>query len=128
MARDILWIGLLMGLVSLGMGWWAYNRQMAAWQTMVFTTLTLAQMGNALATRSDNDTLVEIGIFSNPSLLGSVLLTLVLQLAVIYVPFLQGIFETVSLTPAELAISLLFSLIVLAAVETVKWLRKRMAK
>ncbi len=128
MIRDILWIGLLMGLVSLGMGFWAYTRQMAAWQTMVFTTLTLAQMGNALATRSDNDTLFEIGIFSNPSMLGSVLLTLVLQLAVIYVPFLQEIFETVALSPMELTISLLFSLVVIAAVETVKWLRKRSVK
>ncbi len=127
MARDILWIGLLMGLVSLGMGLWAYNRQMPAWQTMVFTTLTLAQMGNALATRSEDDTLVEIGLFSNPAMLGSVLLTLLLQLAVIYVPFLQNIFETVALSPTELAISLLFSLVVILAVESVKWLRKRLA-
>jgi Ca2+-transporting ATPase len=47
MGRDILWIGLLMGLVSLGMGYWAWTTGHSTWQTMVFTTLTLSQMGNA---------------------------------------------------------------------------------
>ncbi len=126
MARDILWIGLLMGLVSLAVGWWAYGRQMPAWQTMVFTTLTLAQMGNALVTRSDSNTLLQIGIFSNPAMLGSVLLTLVLQMLVIYVPFLQGVFDTVALTPGELGVSLAASLPVMLAVDAVKLLRQRL--
>ncbi len=51
MARDILWIGLLMGLVSLGVGYLYYqmdpSTSPAVWQTVTFTTLTLAQMGNA---------------------------------------------------------------------------------
>jgi Ca2+-transporting ATPase len=58
-------------------------------------------------------------------LLNAVLLTLVLQLAVIYVPFLQSVFKTNPLTAAELAISLLLSTIVFWAIELNKWWFRR---
>jgi Ca2+-transporting ATPase len=120
MGWDVLWVGLLMGLVSLGMGYWAWASGRPTWQTMVFVTLTLSQMGNALAVRSERDSLFRIGLLSNKPLLGAVLLTLVLQLAVVYVPVLQGIFQTVALPPADLAISLLMSSIVFWGVELEK--------
>mgnify|MGYP001110137685 CR=1 FL=1 len=123
---DVLWIGAVMGIVSLLVGLWAYNFDHAlAWQTMIFTTLTLAQMGNALATRSESQTLWEAGIFTNKSLLGAVLLTFVLQLAVIYVPFMQTVFKTQSLTLLELGISLGAGLIVLIVIDLVKLLKRR---
>jgi Ca2+-transporting ATPase len=129
MARDILWIGLLMGLVSLGAGYLYYRLYPSAprelWQTITFTTLTLAQMGNALATRSDRDTLWQIGLFSNKTMLGSVLLTFALQLAVIYVPFLNRAFSTTPLSLRDLLVSLAFSVIVFLAVELFKWVRQR---
>jgi len=129
MARDILWIGLLMGLVSLGAGYLYYQMNPTAspavWQTVTFTTLTLAQMGNALATRSDRDTLWQIGLFSNRIMLGSVLLTFVLQLAVIYLPFMNRAFSTTPLSLRDLLTSLAFSVIVFAAVELFKWIRQR---
>lgn len=121
MGWSILWIGLLMGLVSLGIGIWGHRGDHAAtWQTMLFTTLTLSQMGNAMATRSESESLFKIGLLSNKSMLGAVLLTFVLQLAVIYVPFLQDIFNTQALSWMELGISLVFSLIVFFAIEAVK--------
>ncbi len=52
MGWHILWVGLLMGIVSLGMGYWAWSTGRHDWQTMIFTTLTLSQMGHALAIRS----------------------------------------------------------------------------
>ena len=129
MARDILWIGLLMGLVSLGAGYLYYRLYPSAprelWQTITFTTLTLAQMGNALATRSDRDTLWQIGLFSNKTMLGSVLLTFALQMAVIYVPFLNRAFSTTPLSLRDLLVSLAFSVIVFLAVELFKWIRQR---
>jgi Ca2+-transporting ATPase len=127
MSRDILWIGLLMGLVSLGLGYWAWTTGRPSWQTMVFTTLTLSQMGNAIAVRSERDSLFRIGLFSNKPLLGAVLLTFILQLAVVYVPFLQGVFKTVALPPGDLAISLLLSTVVFWGVELKKWLLRRRA-
>lgn len=122
MVRDILWIGLLMGLVSLLMGYWFWRIDARAWQTMIFTTLTMAQMGNALATRSERETIFQIGIFTNKALLGSVLLTFVLQLGAIYLPFMNTAFDTVPLTLVELVISLAFSSIVFIAVESFKYL------
>jgi Ca2+-transporting ATPase len=129
MARDILWIGLLMGLVSLTVGFFYYQSDPsvspAVWQTMAFTTLTLSQMGNALATRSEVDTIFKIGLLSNKAMLGSVLLTFVLQLGVIYLPFLNEVFGTTPLTLRDLGISLAASTVVFFAVEGVKALRKK---
>ncbi len=132
MARDIVWIGLLMGLVSLLVGYIYYRIDPAVspavWQTVTFTTLTLAQMGNALATRSSRDTIFQIGLLSNKAMLGSVLLTLALQLAVIYVPFLNRAFSTTPLGLRDLGISLAFSTVVFFAVELVKWIQQRTSK
>jgi Ca2+-transporting ATPase len=123
---DVLWIGALMGIVSLLVGLWAYNTNHAlAWQTMIFTTLTMAQMGNALATRSESQTLFQAGIFTNKTLLGAVLLTFGLQMAVVYIPFLQGIFKTQSLSLMELGISLAASLVVLISIDVVKLIKHR---
>ena len=120
----ILWIGILMGLTSLLAGIWANQTQRyEIWQTMVFTTLTFAQMGNVLAIRSNHYTLRQIGLLSNKPLLGAVLLTFFLQMAVIYLPFLQSIFKTVPLSAEELIVSLAFSSVVFLAVEFVKWYR-----
>jgi len=92
---------------------------------MVFTTLGLSQMGNALAVRSDRESLFKLGLLSNKFLLGAVLLTLVLQMAVIYLPFLQRIFDTTPLDWRELSISLALSTVVFVAVEISKWIKRR---
>ena len=92
-----------------GMGFWAWRSGIENWRSMVFTTLTLSQMGNALAIRSDRESLFKIGLLSNKLLLGSVLFTLVLQLAVIYAPFMQAVFKTEALSAFELGVSLIFS-------------------
>jgi Ca2+-transporting ATPase len=129
MARDILWVGLLMGLLSLGVGYLYFRLYPSAprelWQTMTFTTLTLAQMGNALAMRSERDTLWQIGLFSNKVMVGSVTLTLILQLAVTYIPFMNNVFSTTPLGLRDLLISLGFSVVVFLAVESLKWIRQR---
>jgi Ca2+-transporting ATPase len=85
----------------------------------------MAQMGNALATRSESQTLFQAGIFTNKTLLGAVLLTFGLQMAVVYLPFLQGVFKTQSLTLMELGISLAASLVVLFAIDMVKLIKHR---
>jgi Ca2+-transporting ATPase len=125
MARDILVVGLLMGLVSLGVGFFAWLGGDPAWQTMAFTTLTMAQMGNALAVRSERYTLWKIGLFSNRLILGAVLLTLLLQMAVVYLPFFQNIFKTMPLSAGDLAISLGCSVLVYLGVEVYKMITHR---
>ncbi len=126
LGRQVAWVGLLMGLVSLGMGYWTWRAGWGSWQTVTFTTLTLSQMGNALAVRS-RQPLFKVGVFSNRALLGAVVLTFLMQLAVIYTPFLQGLFKTQALTLGELVLSLALSTVVFWGVELEKWLRRRVS-
>ncbi|HNT25464.1 MAG TPA: cation-translocating P-type ATPase [Anaerolineales bacterium] len=120
MGRDILVVGLIMGLISLGVGYFAWLRGDPAWQTMAFTTLTMAQMGNALAVRSERYSLWQIGLFSNRLILGAVLLTFALQMMVVYVPFFQNIFSTMPLTIIDLVISLGCAVLVYFSIEVYK--------
>jgi len=82
-------------------------------------------MGHALAIRSGRDSLFTIGLLSNKALLASVLFTFVLQLAVIYLPFFQGFFQTTALPLPELLVSLALSTVVFGGVEIEKWLARR---
>ncbi len=126
MGQDILWNGILMGLVALGVGYWGWSAGNPAWPTMVFTTLTLTQMGNALGFRSETDSLFRIGLFSNLSMLGAVLLTFVLQMAVTYIEPLQVLFGTQALSARDLAISLLASTVLFWAIEIEKFVQRRL--
>jgi Ca2+-transporting ATPase len=121
----ILWVGLLMGAICIGTQGWAIHAGNDTWMTMVFTVLSMSQMGHALAIRSDWKSLFNQGILGNKQLAGAVLLTLSLQMAVIYVPFLQDIFRTQSLTLNELLICIGLSSIVFWAVEMEKWVKRR---
>ena len=125
MARQILWVGILMGFVSLGVGYYYWSQGNPNWQTIIFTTLVLSQIGNALALRSERESLFKIGLLSNKSMLNAVLLTLVLQLAVVYIPFLQSIFKTNALSWQELLICLVLSTIVFWGVEIEKLMKRR---
>ena len=93
---------------------------------MVFTVLSLTQLGHVLAIRSDREYLFRQGIFSNMELLGAVLLTFMLQLAVIYLPFANEIFKTQPLTLQEVIICIAASAIVFHAVEFEKFIKKRL--
>ena len=124
MGRHIIWVGILMaGLsISVGYGYWRVNHP--AWQTILFTTLTLSQMAHVMAIRSERSSLLRIGLLSNKPLLAAVMLMIVLQLGLIYVPFLQAVFMTRALSPLDLGLSILLSTIVFAAVELEKWLMR----
>ena len=121
----ILWVGLLMGGASLFTQAWAIEHGSENWQGMVFTVLTLSQMGNVLAVRSERESFFQQGALSNKPLLYAVLLTFVLQMAVLYVPALNPIFKTAPLTAGELVFCLVMSSVVFFAVEMEKWGRRR---
>jgi Ca2+-transporting ATPase len=125
MWQHIIWVGLLIGGLTLGAQAWAYHGGSDNWQTVAFTVLTLSQLAHALAVRSERDSLLLIGLWSNRPLLGAVALTLLLQLAVVFAPPLQVIFKTTSLTTAELAVCLALPLVVLTAIEIEKSLVRR---
>jgi len=125
MWQHILWVGLFVAGVSIAAMAWAISRDVDYWQTVVFTVLTVSQLFHSLAVRSESTSLYRIGLFSNLPMLGAVLLTLLLQFAVIYTPALNAIFHTQPLPLFDLAVCLLLSSLVLFAVEIEKWLMRR---
>ncbi len=125
MWQHIIWVGLFIAGISIAAMAWAIARDVAYWQTVVFTVLTVSQLFHSLAVRSEIESLFRIGLFSNLPMLGAVILTLLLQLAVIYVPALNGIFYTQPLPMFDLAVCLALSSLVLFAVEIEKWLVRR---
>jgi Ca2+-transporting ATPase len=125
MWQHILWVGLFVGGVSIAAQAWAISRGVEYWQTVVFTVLTVSQLFHSLAVRSESASLFRIGLFSNLPMLGAVVVTLLLQLAVIYLPVMNGIFHTQPLPLYDLVVCLLLSSLVLVVVEAEKWLLRR---
>ena len=125
MWQHMIWVGLLIGGLSLFAQAWAIHEGAAHWQTMVFTTLTLAQLAHVMAIRSERDSLFRQGPASNRPLLGAFTFTLALQLAAIYVPFLNNVLNTAPLTARELAFCVALASVVFVAVEIEKFLVRR---
>ena len=123
----VIWVGLLMGPLTIGTQAWYLSFGSAHWQTMVFMVLSLSQLANVLAVRSERESFFAQGLFSNTPLLLAVIFALVLQMVTIYVPILNGIFKTKPLGAAELAVTLVISSMVFFAVEAEKWWRRRLA-
>jgi P-type Ca2+ transporter type 2C len=118
-------IGIIFAILTISLMVWSYNHDLNSanpnhWKTMVFTTLCLAQMGHALAVRSDTRLTIEMNFFSNPYLLGAIALTTVLQILLIYVPPLRHFFDTSILSFTDLLICLGFSMLVFVWVEMEK--------
>ena len=92
---------------------------------MVFTTLCFIQLGNALSVRSVYNPLFSSPVFANKGLWGSIVLTVVLQLLIVYVPFLQPIFKTTALTWNAMAVILAVTAGSILCIEFLKYLNKR---
>ena len=75
-----------------------YNRDLATAQTMVLTCLAMFQWFNAWNCRSERLSIAQKGLFTNPWLIAATFLVVILQIAVIYLPFLQVLFKTVPLS------------------------------
>jgi Ca2+-transporting ATPase len=125
MWQHILWVGLFVAGVSLASQAWAIGRGVEYWQTVTFTVLTISQLFHSMAVRSERESLFRIGITTNLPMLGAVLLTVALQLAVIYTPALNPIFKTQPLPAFDLAVCLALSSLVLLVVEVEKALVRR---
>ena len=129
-------IGIVFAIISIALMWWAYNhtnapgyqRDRDTWKTMVFTTLCLAQMGHAIAIRSNTRLTIEMNPFSNPYVLGAVVVTTILQLMLVYVPPLRDFFGTHWLSPTELGICFGFSALMFVWIEMEKLFLRLMGK
>lgn len=137
---DIIFIGLIMAAVTLiGMDMHlagglftdrsvdavGHDAQMTEARTMGFTILVFAQMLNALCSRS-HDQSVFVGLFANKWLWGAIALSALLQVVVIYVPFLNTAFGTVPLSAGAWVECLGLAMIVLVASELRKCVLRAM--
>jgi Ca2+-transporting ATPase len=122
----MIWVGVLMAGIALSLQAWAI-RQEWQWQTMVFNFLCLGQMCHVLAIRSERRSLFSVGLFSNKLLIIAVLITVVFQAVITYIPFLQPIFKTQTLSLQEFLIVGVASMLIFVAVEIEKLIRRKQA-
>lgn len=120
----IAWVGLLMAGIALALQGYSI-RQGLHWQTIVFNLICISQMAHVLAIRSESRSLFSIGVFSNKPLIAAVILSLMLQFLVTYIPFLQPVFNTESLTLYEFVTVGAASSLVFIAVEIEKGVSRR---
>jgi Ca2+-transporting ATPase len=117
--RHILWVGVVIAVLTLGVGYVTYTPDSKTWQTMMFATLAFTQIGHALGLRSAGEKLLA-SLWTNPAMIGITLLTIVLQIAAIYVPFLDTFFEVVPLSATNFGLSVLLGIVIWIAVEIEK--------
>jgi len=84
-------------VVTLGAYWIGLTRFPEMASTMAFVTLSFSELLRAFTARSERVQILKIGLFTNKVMNWAILSSLILLLGVIYVPFLQGIFDTVPL-------------------------------
>lgn len=124
----IIWVGLLTGVLTVSTQWYELKIGDKHWQTIVFTVLCMSQLWYVLAIRSHKESLFTQGLVSNKTLLGAVVLTVGLQMAVIYVPFMNNFFHTQPLTWQELAVAFGVSSLTFWAVEVEKTVKRKKIK
>jgi len=88
-------------------------------QTIAFSTLVIFQMFNVLNCRSEEKSIFELGFFSNLKLIAAIILSLLLQIIVIYTP-IRVYFQTVSLSAMDWVYVVLMSSLVLIFGEILK--------
>lgn len=124
-------IGIVLAIISVALMAWAFNwttnpetaiagLDSNRWKTMVFTTLCLAQMGHAIAIRSNTQLTIQLNPFTNPYVWGAVILTSILQLMLIYVEPLRNFFGTHILSSTELLVCIGFSTLMFVWIELEK--------
>ena len=123
----ILLTGTIIAAASIFIQWWAikegYNTQQQ--QSMVFSTLCFVQLGNALSVRSVSYSILSKHLFANKLMWAAIAGTVILQLAIIYVPFLQTILKTSYLDWKAMATILIVTTCGLICIELIKYIIKQ---
>ncbi len=125
------WQGLLLSGVTLlafmiGMRWYgSAGAGLRHATTMAFMTLALVQVFHAFNARSQVRSVFTARLFTNTWLWAAVTICVLLQVAAVYVPLLQTVLRTTSLTVADWGVVLGLSLAPIAVVEAVKFAARR---
>jgi len=123
--QQILWIGILMAGCILALQAAALSLQIVHWQSMVFTTLTLAQLANLLSIHAGLAPALGPALWCNRFLLASVVITTLLQLLTLYLPLANRWLRTQPLTLTELLCCFGVASIPFWVTELLKWKMRR---
>lgn len=74
-----------------------FDRHIESARTVAFATMITAELTKVFSIRSPKYTVFHIGFFSNPTLVKAVAFAFILMFIVIYVPFVQPLFQTITL-------------------------------
>lgn len=123
----ILFTGGLLAIAAILVQWWVLKQgyDVRTQQTAVFTTLCFVQLANALSVRSVYHSVFTGGIFANRGMWGTIVLTVALQLFIVYVPFLQSIFKTKTLTRDVMIPILIVTVACALCIELVKYVSRQ---
>jgi Ca2+-transporting ATPase len=111
--------GATLGVYFVGLH--AHPEQPKFAETMSFATLSFSELLRAFTARSERYPLLRIGLFSNRAMVYAVLSSIVLVVAVLYVPFLQPVFDTVTLGWAQWRLMLPLIFVPAVVAELTKW-------
>jgi Ca2+-transporting ATPase len=121
MGVNVVYQGLLEGGITLAVfyaGSRMYSNEVAV--TMAFVTLGLIQLTHSMNVRSTTKSIFQVGLFTNVYLLGAILLSALLQVVVVLVPFLNRIFRVTPLNMEQWLIVILSAIVIIPVVELVK--------
>lgn len=86
-----------------------YGMDLATCRTLALTTLVMSQLLHVFECRSERHSIFEIKLFTNPYLVGAVLVSITMVCAILYIPFLADVFNTVALGIGQWGIVLFYS-------------------
>jgi Ca2+-transporting ATPase len=86
-----------------------YGMSLSTCRTLALGTLIMSQLIHVFECRSEKHSIFEIKLFTNPYLVGAVLISVIMLCSILYVPFLQGVFKTVALNFGQWMIVIFFS-------------------
>jgi len=122
--------GVLVAGVALGaftFAGWTYTHDVAAARAMTFSVLVYAELFRALAARSLTRTWGQLGFFSNPALLLAVVLSGLLQLGIVLLPFTQTVFQISLHSTWDWLVVFGLALMPVTCIELVKLIHARFA-
>jgi P-type Ca2+ transporter type 2C len=103
----------VIGLGTLGMFWWMLPSGEIYAHTMAFVTLVIFQFWNVIGCKSSERSAFSRATFNNRYIWAAILVSLMLLAIIMYVPFLQGLFNIMPLPAQDWALALVWTLPVL---------------
>ena len=116
--------GIFIGIVTLIAFYYGYSQySLEVGETMAFGTLSFTQLWQSLNSRSDHFSLLKLGFFSNKYLVLAILISGILQLTVMLIPYFQNVFKIVPLNLFQWLIIIFISFAAIPYVEILKKLK-----